>query len=91
MGPISCVRPLPPAAVQICCVKIALDPSVRLADCPAVKFFRMPSDVWADVLRAAIAPRCSVNLQSIFPFGPSVMFIGAHRSSLFGVTRRNHF
>ena len=91
MGPISCARPWPPVAVQIYCVKIILGPSVRLADCPAEKKNRQPSDVWADVLRAAIVPRCSVNLLSIFPFGPSVMFIGAHRSLLFGVTRRDNF
>ena len=34
-GPISCARLLPPIAPQICCAKIALDPSARFAECPA--------------------------------------------------------
>ncbi len=38
-GPISCARLLPPVAPQICCAKIALDPSARFAECPAEKFF----------------------------------------------------
>ena len=41
-------------------------------------------------LLSRVGPRCSVNLLSKFPFDPSVMFIGAHSSLLFGVTRRNN-
>ena len=39
MCPISRARLLPPVAPQICCAKIALDPSARFAECPAEKFF----------------------------------------------------
>ena len=57
MGPISCARPLPPVALQICCAKIDLGPSANFADCPSDKFCQQ-GNVWADVLRPAIVPRC---------------------------------
>jgi hypothetical protein len=57
MGPISCARPLPPVTPQSCCAKIDFGPSANFADCPSDKFCQQ-GNVWVDVLRLAIVPRC---------------------------------
>ena len=57
MHPISCARPLPLVAPQICYAKIDLGPTASFADCSSDKFCRR-GNVWADVLRVAIVPRC---------------------------------
>ena len=62
-GPISCARLLPPIAPQICCAKIAVDPSARFAECPPKTNRR--SDAWADSLHAAIIPRCPASLHEV--------------------------
>ena len=137
MGQINCARPLPPVAPQIYHARTALGPSARFAECTAEKCCRR-GNVWADVLRAAIVPRCPALLHQFaveicfrsircvrrslrrnkfggmrgqightrqlsrsprvapsscylnYIPGPGVMFIGASRSLLFGVTRRNN-
>ena len=93
MGPISCARLLPPVAPLICCAKMAFDPSVTFAECPAEKFFggAMRGPIRYTRQLSRVAPRRCTNLLSIFPFGPCVMFVSASRSLLFGVTRRNNY